>query len=84
MASDLLQILLYLAIILAGTPVLGGYMARVLAGERTLLPPQLATLERAILGACGIDWSRHTLGPPATNVVGLVVPRALPRPHAET
>jgi Potassium-transporting ATPase A subunit len=58
MASDLLQILIYFAIILACTPLLGGYMARVFAGERTLLSPVLIRLEQAIYGVYGIDPGR--------------------------
>ena len=46
MASDLIQILIFLGIVLAGTPLLGGYMARVFAGERTLLSPVLGPVER--------------------------------------
>ena len=36
------QILIYCAIIVAITPVLGGYMTRVFNGERTFLSPVLA------------------------------------------
>ena len=36
------QILLYCAIIVAITPVLGGYMTRVFSGERTFLSPDFA------------------------------------------
>jgi hypothetical protein len=35
--SNLLQTLIYLALTFAAMPLLGGYMARVFAGERTLL-----------------------------------------------
>jgi K+-transporting ATPase ATPase A chain len=85
MAADLLQILLYLALILAATPLLGGYMARVFAGERTLLSPVLVPLERAIYGACGIDpgkdqhWTRYTLALLATNAVGWLLLYAILR-----
>ena len=37
------QILLYCAIIVAITPVLGGYMTRVFSGERTFLSPDSAS-----------------------------------------
>ena len=85
MAADLLQILLYLALILAATPLLGGYMAQVFAGERTLLSPVLVPLERAIYGACGIDpgkdqhWTRYTLALLATNAVGWLLLYAILR-----
>jgi K+-transporting ATPase ATPase A chain len=85
MASDLLQILIYLAIIVGCTPLLGRYMARVFAGERTLLSPVLVPLERAIYGACGIDpgkdqhWTRYTLALLATNAVGWLLLYAILR-----
>ncbi len=53
-----LQILLYCAIVVAITPVLGGYMTRVFAGERTFLSPILRPVERAIYRIAGVD-ERH-------------------------
>ena len=45
------QILLYCAIIVAITPLLGGYMTRVFNGERTFLSPVLRPVEaRDLLG----------------------------------
>ena len=44
-----IQILLYCAIIIAITPVLGGYMTRVFNGERTFLSPVLRPVEAAAL-----------------------------------
>ena len=85
MASDLLQILLYFAIILAGTPLIGGYMARVFAGERTPLSPVLAPVERAVYGLCGIDpereqhWTRYALAALALNAVGWLLLYAILR-----
>jgi K+-transporting ATPase ATPase A chain len=85
MAADLLQILIYFVIIVACTPLLGGYMARVFAGERTLLSPALAPLERAIYGACGIDpgrdqhWTHYTFALLAVNAVGWVLLYAILR-----
>ena len=46
-----IQILLYCAIIVALTPVLGGYMTRVFNGERTFLSPVLRPVEAAIYWA---------------------------------
>ncbi len=85
MPSDLLQVLIYFAIILAGTPLIGGYMARVFKGERTLLSPVLAPVERAIYGLCGIDpereqhWSRYALAVLALNAVGWLLLYAILR-----
>ena len=85
MASDLLQVLIYFAIILAGTPLIGGYMARVFAGERTLLSPVMAPVERAVYGLCGIDpereqhWTRYALAVLALNAVGWLLLYAILR-----
>jgi K+-transporting ATPase ATPase A chain len=85
MAADLLQVLIYFAVVLAGTPLLGGYMARVFAGERTLLSPVLVPLERAIYRACGIDpgkdqhWTHYALAVLSTNAVGWLLLYAILR-----
>jgi K+-transporting ATPase ATPase A chain len=50
-----IQILLYCAIIVAITPVLGAYMTRVFSGERTFLSPILRPIEIAIYKVAGID-----------------------------
>jgi K+-transporting ATPase ATPase A chain len=49
------QIALYCAIIVAITPVLGAYMTRVFAGERTFFSPILRPVEAAIYKISGID-----------------------------
>ena len=50
-----IQILLYCAIIIAITPVLGGYMTRVFNGERTFLSPILRPVEVGIYKIAGVD-----------------------------
>jgi potassium-transporting ATPase potassium-binding subunit len=49
------QILLYCAIIVAITPVLGAYMARVFSGEHTFLSPILRPVELAIYKVAGVN-----------------------------
>jgi K+-transporting ATPase ATPase A chain len=49
------QILLYCAILIAITPVLGAYMTRVFNGERTFLSPILRPVEAAIYKIAGVD-----------------------------
>src|SRR5215218_8575229 len=46
--SDLLQPLVLLVAVVALTPPLGAYMARVMSGERTFLQPVLGPVERAV------------------------------------
>src|SRR5271170_4209517 len=49
------QILLYCAIIVAITPVLGAYMTQVFNGERTFLSLILRPIEVAIYKIAGVD-----------------------------
>ncbi len=62
------QILLYCAIIVALTPVLGAYMTRVFNGEHTWLSPILRPIEGAIYWAGGVDekkeqhWLTYAVG----------------------
>jgi len=49
------QILIYCAIIVALTPVLGAYMTRVFSGEHTFLSPILRPLEGAIYKIAGVN-----------------------------
>jgi K+-transporting ATPase ATPase A chain len=53
----LLQAASLLLAVLLVTPTLGGYMARVLAGERTLLTPALRPVERLTYRVLGVDES---------------------------
>jgi potassium-transporting ATPase potassium-binding subunit len=50
-----IQILLYCLIIVALTPLLGGYMTRVFSGERTFLSPILRPVELAIYKLAGVN-----------------------------
>lgn len=81
----LLQILMYLAVLVALVKPLGAYMARVYAGERTWLARALAPLERLTYRVAGVDpsreqdWKQYTLAVLAFNVAGLVVVYLLQR-----
>src|SRR5215467_9428011 len=82
------QILLYCAIIVAITPVLGAYMTRVFTGERTFLSPILRPVEIAIYKSAGIDERQeqhavtYTVGMLLFHVGGLVILYALMRLQA--
>jgi potassium-transporting ATPase potassium-binding subunit len=73
------QILLYCAIIVALTPVLGGYMMRVFNGERTFLTPIVRPVELALYRAAGIDekreqgWLTYTVGMLLFHVGGFAI-----------
>ncbi len=64
-AYEWLEILLFLAALLALAKPLGAFMARVFGGERTFLSPILAPLETLLYRVCGIDkdeemeWKRY-------------------------
>ena len=54
-----LQILIFLALVLAVTKPLGLFMARVFGGERTFLSPVLRPVERLIYRLTGVDEARE-------------------------
>lgn len=54
-----IQIALYCAIIVALTPIAGGYMTRVFNGERTWLSPVLRPVEGLVYRLGGVDETRE-------------------------
>ena len=78
-ATNFIEILVYLAIIVAITPILGRYMTRVFAGERTVLDPVLRPLEKATYGICGVDaqkdqgWVEWTVTMLFVNAASLIL-----------
>ncbi len=83
-----IQILLYCAIIIAITPVLGSYMTRVFNGERNFLSPLLRPIEIVIYKIAGVDerreqnWLIYTLGMLLFHVGGFLILYALMRLQA--
>ena len=73
------QIILYCAIIVALTPVLGAYMTRVFNGERTLISPVVVPIERLLYRAGGVDeareqgWLGYTVAMLLFHVAGFAV-----------
>src|SRR4029077_6355664 len=73
-----LQIAIYIAIIAAITVPLGGYMARVFAGERTCLSPVLRPAEAMFYRPSGVDpgreqnWIVYTVGMLLFNLVAFL------------
>src|SRR5262245_26072163 len=80
-----IQILLFCAIIVALTPLLGGYMTRVFRGERTILTPVLRPVELALYRVAGIDekqeqgWLAYTVAMLLFHVGGFLILYALMR-----
>jgi len=83
-----IQILLYCAIIVAITPVLGAYMTRVFNGERTFLTPVLRPVEIAIYRTAGVDerreqtWVMYVVGMLFFHVGGFLILYLLMRTQA--
>jgi potassium-transporting ATPase potassium-binding subunit len=79
------QIILYAAIIVAITPVLGRYMTRVFTGERTFLSPVLRPVEAGLYWAAGVDekreqsWVYYTIGMLFFHVGGFLILYAIMR-----
>lgn len=73
------QVLFYTLLLIALSPFIGKYMARVFRGEETLLSPILGPLERLIYRIAGIapqkemGWKEYTLCLLAFNGLGLLV-----------
>src|SRR5471032_325303 len=83
-----IQILLYCAIIVALTPVLGAYMMRVFNGDRTFLSPVLVPVEKALYWAGGVDdkreqhWLTYTVAMLLFHVGGFLIIYAILRLQA--
>lgn len=77
--NDLLQILIFVLALILLTPVLGSYIARVFAGEKTFAPKYFGRIERAIYRVCGIDvtiemdWKDYTRALLLFNFLGFAV-----------
>jgi potassium-transporting ATPase potassium-binding subunit len=84
-AINVVEILVYLAIIVVLTPLMGGYMKRVFSGERTFLDPVLRPVERGIYRVCGVDaakdqgWVDWTVTMLIVNAASLVILYAMQR-----
>lgn len=86
--SAILQIVLYLAVLLSLAWPLGGYIKRVMTGERTFLSFLLHPLERLIYRCAGINpeeemsWKKYALVLLASNLLGALALFALQRLQA--
>ncbi len=91
--GDLLVLFTLAVALLVATPFLGGYIHRVMEGERTLLSPVLRPVERAVYRVSGVDetaeqgWRGYAIAvlvlAAVAIVAGYVMLRAPGRPAAE-
>src|SRR5262249_30882229 len=83
--NQILELAIYFAIVVALTPLLGGYMKRVFCGERTLLDPVLRPVERVIYKLCRVDaqkdqtWIEWAMAMLVVNGASLVLLYAFQR-----
>jgi potassium-transporting ATPase potassium-binding subunit len=81
----LLQIVIYFAVLTALAVPLGGFMARVYAGQRTFLSPVLGPVERLVYRLSGVKadddmhWKRYALAALVFNLLGALAVYALQR-----
>ncbi len=82
------QIIFYLAVVLALAKPLGSFMTRVYQGGRTFLDPVLQPVERLIYRLAGVDpaqdmnWKVYALALMVFNILGLLVVYAIQRLQA--
>ncbi len=82
-----IQIAIYCAIVIAITTPLGGYITRVLNGEKTFLSPLLRPVERVFYAIAGVDekedqhWVVYGVAMLAFSLAGFVSLYALMRPQ---
>ena len=87
-SSGIIQIVLYLVLLTALTPLIGGYMARVFSGERTFAARVLGPVERALYRVCGVDpsreqhWTGYAAALLAFNLLGVLLLYAILRLQA--
>ncbi len=76
--NDLFTLLTIAAAVVIVTPLLGGYLFRVMEGQRTLLSPVLRPVERTVYRLCGIDetaeqsWRGYTVSVLVMALVAIV------------
>lgn len=76
---EIVQVFFYFGVLILCTPLLGGYMKRVFAGERSFLSPALRPVEQFIYDISGVRpdeeqrWQQYTLALLLFNVLGFLV-----------
>jgi K+-transporting ATPase ATPase A chain len=84
-ANGWLQIVVFLLVVFALTPVLGGFMARVFTRQKTWLDPVMRPIERLIYALTGVDerremrWSEYAIALLMFSVVSMLALYAMLR-----
>jgi K+-transporting ATPase ATPase A chain len=85
LANAIIQVGIFSALVTAISVPLGLYMARVFAGERTMLDPLMRPIERTIYRLCGIHpeaeetWVEYAVSMLLFSMIGMVVLYAMER-----
>ncbi len=85
MSDDAFQLVLFGAVILALTPLMGSYMYLVYTGQPSFLSPVIEPAEKLIYRAAGINpraghhWTRYAFAVLAVNLAGFLVLYAILR-----
>jgi K+-transporting ATPase ATPase A chain len=85
LANAIIQVGIFSALVTAISVPLGLYMARVFAGEHTMLDPVMRPLERTIYRLCGIHpeteetWVEYAVSMLLFSLIGMVVLYAMER-----
>ena len=83
-----IQILVFIALVVAMTRPLGGFMTRVFTGERTLLSPVIGPVERGLYRLAGVDerseqhWVTYAVSMLLFSAAGMLLLYALQRLQA--
>ncbi|MCX6306990.1 MAG: potassium-transporting ATPase subunit KdpA [Bacteroidetes bacterium] len=76
--QDFIQIILFIAILIGLTPILGTYMEKVFTGKKHVMLPVFGWLERLIYRFAGVDpveesnWKSYTFSLLMFNLIGIV------------
>ena len=77
-SQDIIQILLFVAVIIGLTPILGNYMFKVFTGNKHLMLPVFGWLEKLTYKVIGVNpdeetnWKSYTWGLLLFNLIGFV------------
>ena len=77
-AQDVIQVILFFALLIGLTPILGKYMSMVFTGEKHFMQPFFGWLERLMYRFIGVNpneetnWKSYAFGLLMFNLVGLV------------
>jgi K+-transporting ATPase ATPase A chain len=76
--TDFIQLIMFLALLVGLTPVLGSYMNKVFTGSKHFMLPVFGWLERLTYRSAGVDpnaetnWKTYTFGLLVFNLAGIV------------